>query len=106
MNEGFIFCKDTDREYKGKKQYTCPNNTPKNREKMKSLLERLDKIGLPYKYYHNDQLLGVPPRQGKTLNCRDKAPHEDEINALAALGLSYPQIRRIIENKYYRDILE
>ena len=40
----------------------------------------------------------------RNLNCSDKAPHQDEIDTLAALGLSYPQIRKILEKKYYQNI--
>ena len=69
---------------------------------------------VPYHYYYNDNVaMGAEPRCGKTffnelrqkeLNCSDKAPHQEEIELLDALGLSYPQIRKVLEAKYYQNI--
>ena len=71
------------------------------KEKIRKILENM-----PYHYYPNDVKHQEVREQIKSgyLNCRDPSPHEDEINALAALGLSYPTIRKIIENKYYPNL--
>ncbi len=69
---------------------------------------------IPYHYYEYDGVCAsVPPRCGKTffnelrqkeLNCSDKAPHQEEIEALHRLGLNPSQICKVLEAKYYQNI--
>ena len=69
------------------------------KEKIRKILENM-----PYHYYPNDDHELREQIKSDSYNCRDPSPHEDEIETLAALGLSYPQIRKIIENKYYPNL--
>lgn len=77
----------------------------------KTLKARIEKIlgDMPYHYYYDS-----PPKNFRddirklhhNSNCSDKAPHQEEIDYLASLGLSYPVIRRILESKYYPKVKE
>lgn len=75
----------------------------------KTLKSRIEKIlrDMSYHYYYESSYKNLRDDIRKLdhdLNCSDKAPHQDEIDTLAALGLSYPQIRKILEKKYYQNI--
>lgn len=76
-----------------------------DKSKIKEILDNM-----PYKFYYESSKYADFRYQLRdeirNLNCSDKAPHQDEIDTLAALGLSYPQIRKILEKKYYSNIQE
>lgn len=76
------------------------------KSKSKEILDNM-----PYKFYYESSKYAdfrdeLRKERQRALNCSDKAPHQDEIDTLAALGLSYPQIRKILEKKYYSNIQE
>ena len=81
----------------------------------KTLKARIEKIfqDMNYHYYYEsanknlrDDLRKVHHDLNHDLNCSDKAPHQEEIDYLASLGLSYPVIRGILESKYYLKVKE
>lgn len=73
---------------------------------------RIEKIlqDIPYTYYedpnHKSFRDELKQERQRGLNCSDKAPHQEEIDYLASLGLSYPVIKRILESKYYLKVKE
>ena len=75
----------------------------------KTLKASIEKIlqDMPYHYYEdpNHKSFRDELRQ-RGLNCSDKAPHQEEIDYLKSLGLNYPVIARILEQKYYQNIQE
>lgn len=64
---------------------------------------------IPYHYYYDDvsSIDKIKNRLKRKigLNCSEPAPHQDLIDTLRALGISDKQIKRILENKYYQDIV-
>ncbi len=74
------------------------------KSKIKEILDNM-----PYKFYYESPHKNLRDDIRKLhhdLNCSDKAPHQEEIDYLASLGLSYPVIRRILESKYYLKVKE
>lgn len=76
------------------------------KSKSKEILDNM-----PYKFYYDSSKYAdfrdeLRKERQRALNCSDKAPHQEEIEALHRLGLSYPVIRRILEHKYYANIQE
>lgn len=62
---------------------------------------------IPYHYYTEssaDRILNKLKTR-RVFNCSDEAPHQDLIDELRSLGISDEQIRRILEQKYYADII-
>lgn len=78
----------------------------------KTLKSTIEKIlnDMPYHYYDDPRYKNfrdeLRKERQRALNCSDKAPHQEEIEYLESLGLSYPVIRRILEQKYYSNIQE
>lgn len=63
---------------------------------------------IPYHYYYDESSADRILNKLKTrriLNCRDEAPHQNLIDELRSLGISDEQIKRILEQKYYTDII-
>lgn len=76
----------------------------------KKLEEILNNIPHEYGYYYCDnKAFGAVPRCGKSffeelrqksLNCSDKAPHQEEIDYLTKMGLKPKQIAQILRISY------
>lgn len=76
------------------------------KSKSKEILDNM-----PYKFYYESSKYAdfrdeLRKERQRALNCSDKTPHQEEIEYLENLGLSYPVIRRILEHKYYANIQE
>lgn len=75
------------------------------KEKVKKIMN-----DIPYHYYYDDESSadGILNKfkTRRMLNCKEEAPHQDLINELRALGISDEQIKRILEQKYYTDIID
>lgn len=75
----------------------------------KTLKQQIEKIlgNMHYTYYEDSNYKNfLKEINNRNVNCSDKAPHQEEINYLASLGLSYPVIAKILEQIYYSNIQE
>ena len=76
-----------------------------NKKKLEEILKNI-----PYEdYYSDNKAAGGIPRCGKSvldelrqksLNCSDKAPHQEEIDYLTKMGLKPKQIAQILQISY------
>ena len=73
------------------------------KSKSKEILDNM-----PYKFYYDSSKYADFRYQLRdeirNLNCSDKAPHQEEIEALHRLGLNPSQILKVLEAKYYQNI--
>lgn len=73
------------------------------KSKSKEILDNM-----PYKFYYEHSKYADFRYQLRdeirNLNCSDKAPHQEEIEALHRLGLNPSQILKVLEAKYYQNI--
>lgn len=74
------------------------------KSKSKEILDNM-----PYKFYYDSSKYAdfrdeLRKERQRALNCSDKAPHQEEIEALHRLGLNPSQILKVLEAKYYQNI--
>lgn len=74
------------------------------KSKSKEILDNM-----PYKFYYESSKYAdfrdeLRKERQRALNCSDKAPHQEEIDALHSLGLNPSQILKVLEAKYYQNI--